>query len=138
MQWYKAEITIPTQGKGFYPLTERVNACVAGWSLQDGMCFLFLPHTSASLVLSEDYDPSVKVDELAFLEARIPDGAPQYTHRLEGADDASSHLRSMVLPSNLTIPVAGGRLALGTWQGVTLLEHRKGPRKRTILVQCLA
>ena len=94
MNWYKTTLEIPTHGKGLYDITGSVHAQLRDWNVHEGMCFVFLPHTSASLVLSENWDPTARADLATFMERTIPEGATWYTHDLEGADDATSHIRA--------------------------------------------
>ena len=101
------------------------------------MCYLFVQHTSASLAISESYDPTAREDMEMFLEKLVPEGQAWYTHTLEGADDSSSHLRALLTPVCLTIPIDEGRLSLGTWQGLYLIEHRAQPQRRRVLLRCL-
>ncbi|RMF41833.1 MAG: YjbQ family protein [Anaerolineae bacterium] len=137
MQWYKATIEIQTRGKGLYPITEVVSEHIHHWGLREGMCFLYVQHTSASLVISESYDPTARQDMEAFLERIAPEGQPWYHHTLEGADDSPSHLRAMLTSTSESIPIEDGRLALGTWQGIYLAEHRTRPHRRRILLRAL-
>jgi len=103
--------------------------------VRGGVCSVFLPHTSASLMLCENADPSVRRDlETIFFSRLAPDGDRTYVHDTEGADDMAAHARSVLTSNSLTIPVAGGRLLLGTWQGVYLWEHRTGPHTRQVIV----
>jgi len=101
------------------------------------MCFLFLPHTSASLVMSENWDPTARADLETFMENLVPEDADWYTHDLEGSDDATSHIRSMLTDTSLTIPIDGGNLSLGTWQGIYVFEHRSRPHQRRVLMRVL-
>ena len=137
MNWYKDTIEIPTRGKGLYPFTEAVNARIHQWGIQDGMCYLYVQHTSASLVISESYDPTAKLDMETFMEKLVPEGQPWYRHTLEGADDSTSHIRAMLTLTSVTIPIDDHRLSLGTWQGVYLFEHRLRPHHRRVLLRCL-
>lgn len=137
MNWHKQTLDIPTRGKGLYPFTKAVNEQIHRWGIQEGMCYLFTPHTSASLVVNESYDPTAREDMQVFLEKLVPEGEPWYRHRLEGPDDATSHLRAMLTHTSLTIPVERGELFLGTWQGVYLFEHRARASHRKVLLRCL-
>jgi secondary thiamine-phosphate synthase enzyme len=137
MEWLKDTLEIKTGGKGLYPFTNLVQSALDSWEVLEGMAYLFIPHTSASLVISESYDPSARQDLEAFLEHLVPEGQPWYRHTLEGKDDSPSHMRSILTATSLSIPVDGGKLALGTWQGVYLFEHRTRPHRRNVLLRCL-
>jgi secondary thiamine-phosphate synthase enzyme len=102
--------------------------------MQTGLCHIFLQHTSASLLLSENVDPVVQVDLEHFMQRIIRDGDPAYRHTLEGADDMAAHARTLLTQVSLTLPVSDGRCRLGTWQGVFLYEHRYRPHRREIIV----
>jgi secondary thiamine-phosphate synthase enzyme len=101
------------------------------------MCFLFLQHTSASLVVSENWDPTAKADLETFMERLVPEKETWYTHDLEGIDDATSHIRTMLNDTSLTIPVDNGDLSLGTWQGIYVFEHRSRPHLRRVLMRVM-
>ncbi len=137
VNWFKDTLEVPTRGKGLYPFTPAVETHIRAWGIREGMCFLYLPHTSASLVIGENYDPSAKEDMETFLERLVPEAQPWMRHTLEGADDSSSHLRATLLPTDLSIPVDGGRLSLGEWQGIYLFEHRSRPHRRQVYLRCL-
>ncbi len=138
MQWHKATIEITTRGKGLYPITDLIEKHIRRWGIQEGMCFLYIQHTSASLVISENYDPTARQDLEAYLERIAPESQPWHRHTLEGADDSPSHMRAMLTSTSETIPVDDGRLSLGTWQGVYLAEHRARGHRRRVLVRVLA
>ncbi len=138
MNWHKDTLQINTRGKGLYDFTSLVQQRITGWSIREGLCHLFLPHTSASLVISENYDPTARQDLETFLERLVPENQPWMQHTLEGGDDSSSHLRALLTNSDLAIPVDDGRLALGTWQGIYLCEHRRGGHHRRVLLRCLS
>ncbi|HUV92623.1 MAG TPA: secondary thiamine-phosphate synthase enzyme YjbQ [Anaerolineales bacterium] len=138
MNWFKDALEISTRGKGLYPFTESVEARIREWNVQEGMCYLYVQHTSASLVISESYDPSAKMDLEVFMEKLAPENQPWHRHTLEGADDSPSHMRAMLTQTSLTIPVDAGRLNLGTWQGIYLFEHRSRGHRRKVLIRCLA
>ena len=108
--------------------------CVARAGIETGLCVVYCPHTSASLIVQEDASPDAARDLLAWLERLAPDGDPRYTHDAEGPDDMAAHLRSAVTRTSESIPVARGALALGTWQGVFLVEHRAAPHRRSLVV----
>ena len=138
MEWLKAVISIDTDGKGLYSFTDQVKALIGNWGVQQGMCFLYVQHTSASLVISEDYDHTAKLDMETFMERLVPEGQAWLQHTLEGADDSPSHIRAMLTQVDLSIPVDDGRLSLGTWQGIYLFEHRRRDHRRAVLVRCLS
>lgn len=130
-------LEVRTPGRGLHEVTGAVAAVVARSGVASGLCVVFCPHTSASLVMQENADPSARADLLAWLARLAPDGDPRYAHDTEGDDDMAAHLRSAVTRSSETIPVTGGRLALGTWQGIYLAEHRAAPHRRTLVVHVL-
>ncbi|MFC1797364.1 secondary thiamine-phosphate synthase enzyme YjbQ [Pseudomonadota bacterium] len=125
-------LDVSTAGRGFYEISRQLNAEVAGSGIVSGLCHVFLRHTSASLLITENADPDVRRDLEHFMSCLVPDGAPAYLHSMEGPDDMPAHIRSVLTCSELTIPVRQGRLALGTWQGVYLWEHRIRPHDRRI------
>jgi secondary thiamine-phosphate synthase enzyme len=137
MNWFKSSLELSTRGKGLYPFTDEINRRIHHWAIREGMCYLFLQHTSASLLISENYDPTAKTDLENFMERLAPEGQAWYRHTLEGPDDTTSHIRAMLTQTSTTIPIDDGRLSLGTWQGIYLFEHRTRPQTRTILVRCL-
>lgn len=137
LRWRKETIEVRTRGKGLYPFTDQIVHHIRQWQVQEGMCYLFCQHTSASLLISENYDPTAKVDMETFMENLAPENQAWYQHTLEGPDDSSSHLRAMLTPVSLTIPIDNGELSLGTWQGVYLFEHRAHTQRRSILLRCL-
>lgn len=138
MQWYKHTLTIPTEGRGFYDITQKIDAIIQEWGIEEGIAFIFLQHTSASLVINENYAASSKRDMENFLKNIAPEGQSWYTHTMEGADDSPSHLKTMLTHTDLTIPVDNGHLSLGTWQGIFLAEHRQRGHKRQILLRVLS
>jgi len=138
MEWHKETIEILTRGKGLYQFTEQIERLVSDWEVREGIVHLFIQHTSASLVASESYDPSAREDLEAFMDHLVPEDEPYYRHTLEGSDDSPSHMRAMLTSTSLSIPVDGGQLNLGTWQGVYLFEHRVRPHRRKVLVRCLS
>ena len=130
----RKEWTVPTKGRGFTDLTAQVGAFVREAGVQQGLCNIFLVHTSASLIIGENADPSVRRDLESFFARLAPDGDPAYEHDSEGPDDMPSHIRTVLTQSSLVIPVVDGELGLGTWQGLYLWEHRRVPHERRIVV----
>ncbi len=124
-------LTIATPGQGLLDITSEVGAVVHAASVKEGLCTVFVQHTSASLVIQENADPSARRDLETWLMRIVPEGDPLYTHTAEGPDDMPAHIKSAITATSLGIPVSSGRLALGTWQGVYLWEHRHrgGPRR---------
>jgi secondary thiamine-phosphate synthase enzyme len=129
--WAQGEIALGQRPRGYHLITREVLEAVPRiGEVEVGLLHLFLRHTSASLTLNENASPDVRADFEAYFDAAVPEQAPYWTHTLEGADDMPAHVKASLLGASLTIPVAHGRLALGTWQGVYLCEHRDhgGPR----------
>jgi len=137
MRQHQARIEVRTPGRGFLEVTARVAQVVADAGMETGMCHVFVRHTSCSLCVQENADPSARHDLERWLERLAPEGDPHYTHTAEGPDDMPSHLRALVTRTSEAIPVADGRLALGTWQGLYLCEHRARPHRRTLVVHLL-
>jgi secondary thiamine-phosphate synthase enzyme len=123
-----------TRGRGTLDVTREIAQVVSASGIRSGLCSVFLQHTSASLILCENADPTVRVDLETLLSRLAPDGDPAYRHDTEGPDDMAAHARSVLTSNSLTIPVADGRLALGAWQGVYLFEHRHQPHARQLVV----
>ena len=128
------ELVVATQGRGTYDLSARVQDLVAASGIKMGMCHVFIRHTSASLMLCENADPSVRLDLETFMSKQVPDGDPMFTHTAEGPDDMPAHVRSILTQSDLNLPVSAGQCALGTWQGIYLWEHRHAPHTRHVVV----
>ncbi len=128
-------LSISTTGKGLYEITDQVHEAVSSMGVQEGVCVLFVQHTSASLVIQENADPSARRDLEDWMERSVPEDQPDFTHTMEGPDDMPSHIRSMLTDVSLSIPVVNGRMVLGTWQGIFLFEHRAAPHDRRIVVQ---
>jgi secondary thiamine-phosphate synthase enzyme len=131
---HRQELALPANGRGFFELTNDVAAVVRASGVGEGLCNVFVPHTSASLIAGENWDPGVRRDLEAFMSRLAPDGDPRHEHDAEGPDDMPSHIRTMLTQSSLLIPVAEGRLQLGTWQGIYLWEHRTSPHERRVIV----
>lgn len=123
---------VRTHGKGTYEITEEVASIVHASGVSTGLATIFVRHTSASLVIYENADSTARDDLHAFFEKIVPEGDPEYIHTLEGRDDTTSHLRMALTRTSESIPVAQGRLTLGTWQGIFLFEHRRVPHARHI------
>lgn len=127
-----ASFEVRTPGRGFQNISQQLQDVVLHSGVKDGLCHVFLRHTSASLLITENADPDVRVDLENFISKLAPDGDPAYIHSMEGPDDMPAHIRSVLTASELTIPVRNGRLALGTWQGAYLWEHRTRPHHRRL------
>lgn len=125
---------VPTRGRGTIEITSEVERIVAGSGVRVGLCNVFIRHTSASLIVCENADPSVLQDLERFAARLVPDGDPIFRHTLEGPDDMPAHVRSILTQTAITIPVTDGAPALGTWQGVFVWEHRAHPHRRSIVV----
>jgi secondary thiamine-phosphate synthase enzyme len=131
------EITIPTRGKGLYAFTPQARDWVKTCGIRQGLLTLFIRHTSASLLIQENYDPTVQADMERFLSRLVPEGDPIYEHTLEGADDMPAHVRAALTQTHLAIPVEGGRPLLGTWQGIYVFEHRRAPQMRSVILHLI-
>lgn len=131
---HQTTLEFRTRGRGTTDITAEVQRAVAESGIRQGICNVFLQHTSASLVLCENADPDVRRDLETLLSRLAPDGDPAYVHDTEGPDDMAAHARSILTSNSLTIPVADGRLMLGTWQGLYLYEHRTAPHARSVVV----
>ena len=127
-------LQIKTNGKGTYELTDEVQAAVAKSGVRTGTATVFVQHTSASLVMFENADRSARVDLHKFFERLVPEETDYFTHTAEGPDDATSHIRMVLTRSSEVIPIASGRLQLGTWQGIYLFEHRHASHQRRVVV----
>jgi secondary thiamine-phosphate synthase enzyme len=137
MRQHSELIIIPTRGRGFYELTGEAAELLRGTGLQTGLATLFVQHTSASLLIQENADPEVRRDLERFFARLVPDGDALWRHTSEGADDMPAHVRSALTSVHLSIPIAGGELGLGTWQGIYLWEHRLVPHERRIVAHFL-
>jgi secondary thiamine-phosphate synthase enzyme len=128
------KISVPVSGQGLYSITERVSPLVAESGQREGLCTLFIRHTSASLLIQESYDDSARRDLENWLNRLVPENDPLYTHTLEGADDMPAHIKSALTATQLSIPFQQGELLLGTWQGIYLWEHRHQSARRDVVV----
>jgi secondary thiamine-phosphate synthase enzyme len=127
-------LTFRTRGRGTTEITPEVERAVCEAGVTTGICNLFLQHTSASLILCENAAPAVREDLETIISRLAPDGDPAYVHDDEGPDDMAAHARSVLTTNSLQVPVADGKLALGTWQGIYLWEHRRAPHTRSLVV----
>jgi secondary thiamine-phosphate synthase enzyme len=127
-------LTVSVSGQGLHEITDRVEAAVREAGLQEGLCTLFVQHTSASLLIQENADPAVRRDLEHWFNRLAPENDPLYTHQSEGPDDMPGHIKSALTATQLSIPVSGGRLVLGTWQGIYLWEHRHKRGSRQIVL----
>ena len=127
-------ISVPTRGKGLHEITREVQAVVATDGVQEGLCTVMIQHTSASLTIQENADPSARHDLEGWLDRHVPEGDPHFTHTHEGSDDMPSHIRAALTFTTLSIPVVQGRLALGSWQGIYVWEHRRRGSLRSCVV----
>lgn len=127
-------IYIPTLHQGFYNFTHQVVRTVREFGIAEGLCTLFIQHTSASLLIQENADPAVLTDLQNWFHRLVPERDPLYTHTLEGADDMPAHIKSVLTATSLSIPIMDGQLVLGTWQGIYLWEHRHHNGSRSVVV----
>ena len=137
MQIFQTEISVTAPSRGFHLITGSVEKALREMKVRRGLLNLFLRHTSASLAINENADPDVRVDLEAFFRRAVPDGAPYFTHTLEGDDDMTAHIKSVLIGASLQIPIVDGRPGLGTWQGIYLCEHRTHPSSRRILLTAM-
>lgn len=128
------ELRVATTGRGTYEISSQVQRIVRDSGVRSGLCHVFICHTSASLMLCENADPSVMRDLEAFMTRQVPDGDPMFTHTAEGPDDMPAHIRSILTQSDLNLPIRDGHCALGIWQGVYLWEHRYAPHTRRVVI----
>lgn len=131
---HQESFSVGTRGRGTYDITREIARIVNAAGIGTGLCHVFVHHTSASLILCENADPTVRSDLERYLGRLIPDGDPLFQHADEGPDDMPAHIRAILTKMDLTLPVTGGLCALGTWQGVYLYEHRTHPHRRQVTV----
>jgi secondary thiamine-phosphate synthase enzyme len=127
-------LVFQSSGRGTRELTSEINGTLSDMQAKEGVCHVFIHHTSASLIITENADRDVQVDLDSYMARLVPDGDPIFIHRDEGDDDMSAHIRSVLTATTLTIPVRKGRCDLGTWQGIFLWEHRTSPHRRRLTV----
>lgn len=138
MKFVHTTITVKTHGKGLYPFTKTVEDWINKQNATDALLTVFIQHTSCSLVIQENADPDVTLDLRDFFERLAPEDDEHYRHTAEGPDDMTSHIRSSLTQTSLSIPVVSGRLALGTWQGLYVFEHPATAHQRHLVLQLLA
>jgi secondary thiamine-phosphate synthase enzyme len=136
--YHAKSFTVRTRGRGTYEITEQVEGIVRGSEVRQGLCTVFLHHTSASLIACENADPSVRSDLERFFARLAPDGDRLFQHTTEGPDDMPAHVRSILTQVSISVPVRDGSCDLGTWQGLFLYEHRTAPHERRITVSIVA
>lgn len=129
-----AEFSVPVHGQGMVEITSQVNDVVAQAEAEDGLCTIFIPHTSASLVIQENADPSAQDDLERWLARLVPEGDPLYRHTAEGPDDMPAHIKAALTATSISVPMRAGRLLLGTWQGIFVWEHRHARGSRRVVV----
>jgi secondary thiamine-phosphate synthase enzyme len=128
---------VPTKGKGTYEITDQVESILRACGIRTGLATVFVRHTSASLVIYENADPTARADLHRYFEHLVPEDHPGLVHTAEGPDDSTSHLKMALTRTSESVPIADGRLTLGTWQGIYLFEHRTAPHRRTVTVSLL-
>jgi secondary thiamine-phosphate synthase enzyme len=132
--FHRGELAIATKGRGTYEITRDVAAIVSASKAREGLATVFVHHTSASLIICENADPSVRRDLETFAAKLVPDGDAMFTHDAEGDDDMPAHVRTVLTQTSIGVPIANGKLALGTWQGLYLWEHRTSPHRRHVTI----
>ena len=138
MKQFIHQLHVETHGKGLYDFTREIESWLTGHETKTGLLTVFCQHTSASLVIQENADPDVVADLADFFTRLVPEDSSMYRHTAEGPDDMTSHIRSALTQTQLSIPVHKGKLALGTWQGVYLFEHRQQPHRRSIVLHLIS
>jgi secondary thiamine-phosphate synthase enzyme len=134
MKVLQPTITIATRGSGMYEITDPCRAALQASGLRAGVMTVFCRHTSCSLVIMENADPTARRDLEAWLDRLVPEGDPRFAHNLEGPDDMPSHIKMALTRTSESVPFAGGQLSLGPWQGIFLWEHRRAPHTRSVIV----
>ena len=137
MKQTEFQFSVSTKGRGIYAISNKVESWVQNQNICSGLLTLFIPHTSASLLIQENADPDVLKDLDRFFNRLVPDGDPLYDHQAEGPDDMPAHIRSALTQTQLSIPIRNKEMALGIWQGIYLFEHRVHPHTRNVLLQLL-
>ena len=131
---HQQQLRFSTRGRGTYNISQQVDEVISKSGIKTGICQIFIHHTSASLILCENADPTVRTDLETFMKRLVPDGDSMFKHKDEGDDDMPAHIRTILTESSLSIPIEDGKECLGVWQGIYLWEHRTSPFKRNITV----
>src|SRR5216110_2427567 len=134
MNVHHGQVEIPTNGKGLYEITREVQSTIDRCGVRNGIVTVFVQHTSCSVVIMENADPTARSDLGKFFERLVPEDADYFTHDSEGRDDMPSHIRMVLTRTSETIPIMDGKIQLGTWQGIFLFEHRRDPHSRKVFV----
>lgn len=134
MKQFQGELKVATRSKGLYEITRDVRKWIGAQKIQSGLCTVFIQHTSASLLIQENADPDVRRDLTEFFERLVPENTSWFRHTTEGSDDMPSHIRAALTATQLSVPMRDGQLALGTWQGIYVFEHRSDPQVRHVLL----
>lgn len=137
MQQLNTTLSVATRGRGIYDITQEIVVWVRTAQMTSGLLTVYIQHTSASLLINENYDRDVLTDLETFFARLIPDGDPMFIHTVEGVDDMPAHVRTALTQIHLSIPLIAGKLALGTWQGILLYEHRQAPTSRNIVLHLM-
>ncbi len=132
--YWQNKLTFHSSGRGTYEITSEIESKIRESGVQQGLCHLFIQHTSASLIISENADPTVREDFETYMSKICPDGDPMFIHRSEGDDDMPAHIRTMMTQTEITVPIINGNPGLGTWQGIYLWEHRIAAHNRHVLI----
>lgn len=135
MEIFQEQFTLPAKRRGFHLITDAVETCLSSIShWKKGVCQIFIQHTSASLTINENADPTVRIDFEMYFNKAVPEDDPDYRHDYEGPDDMPAHIKSSLMGASVSVPISNGRLALGTWQGIYLCEHRNKGGNRHLLI----
>ena len=134
MTIYQEQFEVRTNGKGLYEITDEVQSKIDKYGVRNGTATVFVQHTSCSVIIMENADPTARRDLEEFFDRLVPEDADYFTHGSEGSDDMPSHIRMVLTRTSETLPIADGRMQLGTWQGIFLFEHRRAPHQRSILL----
>jgi secondary thiamine-phosphate synthase enzyme len=134
MHVYHGQLEVHTRGKGLYEITDQIESKIDKCGIQNGTVTVFVQHTSCSIVIMENADPTARRDLEEFFERLVPEDADYFTHDAEGSDDMPSHIRMVLTRTSETVPIVDGKIMLGTWQGIFLFEHRRAPHGRKVLI----
>jgi secondary thiamine-phosphate synthase enzyme len=134
MHVHHAQLEVRTHGKGLYEITDQIESKIGKCDTQNGTITVFIQHTSCSIVIMENADPTARRDLEEFFDRLVPEDADYFTHDAEGGDDMPSHIRMVLTRSSETVPIVDGKMQLGTWQGIFLFEHRRAPHRRKVFV----